>query len=74
MTRALRLRKHLLSYLLTYRDGPNVDDDDNVYFSFISHVWAAVFFSVLKTLKQLWNTETICFKVLFQFYFMLCEP
>jgi len=42
------------------------------YFSSISHVWTAVFFNVLKTLKQLWNTETICFRVLFQFYFT-CE-
>ena len=39
------------------------------YFSFISHVRAAVFFNVLKTLKQLWNAETICFSVLDQFYF-----
>ena len=31
-------------------------------------------FNVLKTLKQLWNAETICFRVLFQFYSMLCEP
>ena len=44
------------------------------YFSFILHVRAAVFFNVLKTLKQLWNAETIRFRVLFQFYFMLCEP
>jgi len=43
------------------------------YFSFISHVRAALFFNVLKTLKQLWDAETICFRVLFQFYFMLCE-
>ena len=39
------------------------------YFSFTSHVQAALFFIILKTLKQLWNAETICFKVLFQFYF-----
>jgi len=37
------------------------------YFSFISHVRAALFFNVLKPLTQLFNAETICFRVLFQF-------
>jgi len=31
-------------------------------------------FNVLKTLKQLCNAETICSRVLFQFYFILREP
>jgi len=35
------------------------------YFSFISHVRTDLFFNVLKTLKQLWNAKTICFRVLF---------
>jgi len=46
------------------------------YFSFISHVRAALFFNTSKTIKQLWNAATICFgietvryRVLFQFYF-----
>jgi len=38
------------------------------YFSCISHVRAAAFFNVWKTLKQLWNAETIWLEVLFQFY------
>jgi len=40
------------------------------YFSFISNVRATLFFNVFKTLKQLWNAVTICFTVLFQFYFI----
>jgi len=44
------------------------------YFSFISHVHASrCFLQRAKTLKQLRNAETIRFRVLFQFYFMLCE-
>ena len=38
-----------------------------LYFSFISHVRAALFFNVLKTLKQLRNAKTICFVVYFSF-------
>jgi len=34
-----------------------------LYFSFISHMQATVFFNVLKTLKQLWIAETLCFRV-----------
>jgi len=39
------------------------------HFIFISHLRAALFFNMLKTLKQLLNAEIICFRVLFQFYF-----
>jgi len=38
-------------------------------FSFISHVRAALFFNVLETQKQIWNAETICFSILFFYYF-----
>ena len=40
-----------------------------VSLSVISHLRAALFFNVLKTLKRLWNAETVCVGVLFQFYF-----
>ena len=36
---------------------------------FISYVGAVLFVKVLKTLKQLWNAQTVCCTVLFEFYF-----
>ena len=44
------------------------------YISVLFHMCEPLFFNVLKTLKQLWYTETICFTFFFQFYSMLCEP
>ena len=45
------------------------------YFGFISHVRAAVFFNVSnKTLKQLWNADTFCFKFYFSFILHVRAP
>jgi len=41
--------------------------DENVLFQFLFHIFEPHF--VLKTLKQLWKAETICFRVLFQTVF-----
>ena len=37
------------------------------YFGFILHARVGLFFNVLKTPKQLWNAETICFRILLSF-------